>query len=229
MDPLAGSRWSAPETVAGFVQSAPNQTLLRFAGEERRRSTTHRLLDLGCGAARNALPLTQSGWNVLGLDLSLPMLHAARRRALDAAVEARLHVALAPMDCLPVRARVCDLIVAHGIWNLARSGAEFRAALREASRVARQGAGLFVFTFSRSTLAAEARPMAGECFVFTQFSGSPQCFLTEDQLLSELAAVGFEPDLSVPLTEHNRPQPNALCSGGPVIYEGAFRFRDVSE
>lgn len=129
------------------------------------------------------------------------------------------------MDILPVRDRSFDLLIAHGIWNLARSGAEFRRAVREAARVSRQGAGLFVFTFSRNTLPAEASPTPGETFVFTEFSGRPQCFLTEAELLSELAACGFAPDAATPLTEHNRPRPGNLSrAGGPVIYQGAFRL-----
>jgi hypothetical protein len=30
MDPLAGSPWSAPDTVAGFARSPPNDVLLQF-------------------------------------------------------------------------------------------------------------------------------------------------------------------------------------------------------
>jgi hypothetical protein len=82
-----------------------------------------------------------------------------------------------------------------------------------------------VFTFSRNTLAAEAEPVAAEPFVFTHFSGQPQCFLTAAQLGSELASAGFVPDEAVPLTEHNRPRPGAMRTGGPpVIYEGTFRY-----
>jgi hypothetical protein len=66
--------------------------------------------------------------------------------------------------------------------------------------------------------------VAGEPFVFTQFSGEPQCFLTEVQLIAELDRVGFAPDPGVPLREHNRPRPGTLCSGTmPVIYEATFR------
>jgi ubiquinone/menaquinone biosynthesis C-methylase UbiE len=130
------------------------------------------------------------------------------------------------MDRLPVADRSFDVVIAHGIWNLARSGAEFRAGVREAARVCRPGAALFVFTFSRHTLPEDVPPVAGETFVYTQFSGSPQCFLTQAQLLSELEAAGFTPDPAVPLTEHNRPRPGQLSSGGPVIYEGAFRSRN---
>jgi hypothetical protein len=55
--------------------------------------------------------------------------------------------------------------------------------------------------------------------VFTQFSGQPQCFLTRDQLLNELGASGFEPDL-----ELNRPRKGALVTNtAAVIYEGFFR------
>jgi ubiquinone/menaquinone biosynthesis C-methylase UbiE len=130
------------------------------------------------------------------------------------------------MDRIPLRDRSVDLVVAHGIWNLARSAEEFRRAVGEAARVVRPGAALFVFTFSRNTFPTETQPIAGEPFVFTQFSGRPQCFLTEDQLRSELKNAGFETDPGVPFTEYNRPQPGPLaqCGGAPTIYEGAFRY-----
>lgn len=212
--------------VAGFAQSPPNDVLMRFADAERLRSSSGRAIDIGCGAGRNAVPLSQSGWRVLGSDYSWPMLVAAQERARTEDV--RLDLALAPMEVLPVADRSADFVIAHGIWNLARSAAQFRTAVREASRVARPGAALFVFTFSRNTLGPDAQPVAGEPFVFTQFSGEPQCFLTEEQLLEEMAAAGFERDTSVPLTEYNRPRPGAVRMGGPpVIYEAVFRATDA--
>lgn len=224
MDPLAGSTWSAPGTVAGFAQSAPNATLVRFAEAELPASGGW-ALDVGCGAARNTVPLAQLGWNVLAVDLARPMIEAAAARAELEGVSSKVRLALAPMHALPAASGTMDLIVAHGIWNLARSGDEFRQGVREAARVARPGAALFVFTFSRRTLPPGATPVAGETFVFTQFSGQPQCFLTESQLVAELGAAGFRPDAAVPLTEHNAPRPGAISTGQvPVIYEAAFRF-----
>jgi SAM-dependent methyltransferase len=136
----------------------------------------------------------------------------------------RLRLVLAPMDALPVRDRSCDLVIAHGIWNLAASVAVFRRAVREAARVARPGAALFVFTFSRHTLPPDTDPVPGERFVFTQFSGQPQCFLTEEQLIAELGLAGFAREPSVPFREYNRPRPGSLSTGAPVIYEGVFRL-----
>jgi SAM-dependent methyltransferase len=197
---------------------------MAFAAQELTRHGDARALDIGCGAGRNALPLARLGWKVAGTDLSWPMLCAAANRTHEHGLDDRLHVVLAPMGSIPARDRSFDLIIAHGIWNLARSAAEFRLALDEAARVAKLGAGLFVFTFSRNTFPAESEPVAGEPFVFTQFSGEPQCFLTEVQLIAELGRVGFAPDPAVPLREHNRPRPGALCSETmPVIYEATFR------
>ena len=205
------------------MRSSPNADLVAFAEHERRRLGKGLALDLGCGAARNAAPLALSGWRVLGLDLSLPMLSAARRRA-DAS--SSLHLACSTMDRLPVGDQTVDLVIAHGIWNLASSSAEFRAAITEAARVAKPGAGLFVFTFSRNTLPEEAEPCRGEPFVFTQFSGRPQCFLTETQLVEELAGVGFDLEPSIPLRELNRSRSRTLGGGGPpVIFEAVFRRR----
>jgi SAM-dependent methyltransferase len=230
-DPLAV--WSEAGTVAGFVQSPPNQTLLAYAA--RRLRPGLRILDIGCGAGRNAVPLAVAGAEVLGIDLSRPMLDAAAARdpsTRDASASGRslgaragsLRLVLAPMDVLPVRSASFDVIVAHGAWNLSRSDREFRDAVREAARVARPGAALFVFTFSRHTIPELATPVAGESLVFTQFSGQPQVFVTETQLLNELAAAGFEPDPDLPLREHNLPLPGQVRMGGaPVIYEGGFR------
>jgi ubiquinone/menaquinone biosynthesis C-methylase UbiE len=218
------SPWNAPETVAGFARSAPNEVLMRFAERELAASRGRVVADIGCGAGRNAVPLARMGWTVIGTDLSAPMLDAAVRRAREESPDGRTLFAQAPMESLPLRDRSADLIVAHGIWNLAASSAQFRGAVAEAARVARPDAALFVFTFSRHTLAPAAEPVPGEPFVFTQFAGRPQVFLTDAQLVEELARAGFEPDAAVPLTEYNRPA-GMLRPTGPVIYEAAFRRR----
>ena len=215
------SRWSTPEAVQGFVQSPPNDTLLAFAANQR-QGPAPIALDIGCGAARNAVPLALQGWKVIGTDKSRPMLTAARDRARAAGAGHTLFLE-AGMDDLPVADNTADLVVAHGIWNLARSSAELRRGVAEAARVARPCAGLFLFTFSRQTLPPDALPVGGETFVFTQFAGEPQCFLTRDEILYELAAAGFTPDAAVPLTELNA-RTGMIASRGPVIYQGAFRW-----
>src|SRR4051812_47975595 len=225
MDPVQVSPWSSPATVAGFVDSPPNERLLSFARAGRDRGGLC-AIDVGCGAGRNLVPLARQGWTIIGVDLSRPMLEAAAARVDAEGLSARAALALAPMDVLPAGTATVDLIVAQGIWNLARSGSEFRSAVREAARVARKDAGLFVFTFSRRTLPPSAVPVAGETFVFTGFSGRAQCFLTEHQLVAELGAAGFIPDAAVPLLEHNVPRPGAIRSANvPVIFEAAFRFK----
>jgi ubiquinone/menaquinone biosynthesis C-methylase UbiE len=168
--------------------------------------------------------MAAEGAAVIGIDVARPMLEAARRRVADAGVEGLVALVRAPMDRLPLRDASIDLVVAHGVWNLARSAAELRRAIAEAARVARPGAGLFVFTFSRATLSPGDEPVPGESFVFTQFAGEPQCFLTEEELATELRLAGFEKDPPGPLTEYNRPVAGrTLTRGGPVIYEGTFR------
>jgi SAM-dependent methyltransferase len=228
-DPLAGSPWSMDSTVQGFVRSLPNDTLMRFAATERRRAPHGWALDIGCGAGRNAVPLAREGWQVLGTDLSWPMLEAASARTRAERTDGQLHLAVAPMDALPVRSGACDLIIAHGIWNLAASAAEFRHAVAEAARVAAPGAGLFVFTFSRHTLPPDLTPVEGEPYAYTEFSGQPQTFLTKAQLVDELGASGFVLDDAIPFEEHNKPPAGTVHAlRTPVLLEAAFRFRGAN-
>ncbi len=213
----SGSPWNSPEVVARFSTSPPNAELMKFATDEFQRGTGSRLLDIGCGAGCNAVPLARMGWDVLGLDLSEPMLEAATRRAETEELTSHLRFEPAPMEQLPVENQSYDFIVAHGIWNLARSAKEFRKALHEAARAARPNAALFVFIFSRNTLPAETEPVAGEPFVFTEFSGAPQCFLTEAQLIEELRSAGFVQEPGMPVMEYES------TGNRPAIYEGIFR------
>ena len=218
-------RWEDAGTVAGFATGTPNEALVAFARGIAAARGRPRVLDLGCGAARNTIPIAACGCCAVGLDLSAPMLVAARERAVHAAPGADLRWVRAPMAPLPFRDGAFDLIVAHGVWNLARSDAEFRAAVREAARVARPGAGLFLFTFSRSTLAAQAAPVAGERLTFTEFAGEPQVFLTRDDVVGELAAAGFVEAPPVALRELNRGSPLSVAwtARRPAIWEGTFR------
>ena len=206
--------------VARLASTPPNVRLMRFAADELRRNAGNQLVDIGCGAGCNAIPLAGAGWHVTGTDLSDPMLAAARRRANDSGQTDRLSFERAPMDRLPLEDSRFDFIVAHGIWNLARSADEFRAALREAVRVAKPGAALFVYTFSRSTLPPETEPVPGESFVFALSDGPPRCYLTKTQLLAELDAIGFLQEPDGPINEHLR----QFDSSKLAILEGIFRL-----
>ena len=217
-------KWEHPQTVAGFTTGGPNDVLMAWARRFLEASPRPRCLDIGCGAARNAVALSAAGCRVAGTDLSMPMLVGAQVRLQFTPLDIPVDLVLAPMSPLPFGNGQFDLVVAHGIWNLARSGAEFRAALAEAARVARPGAGLFLFTFSRRTLPPDAAPDPGESFVFSSWNGEPQCFLTEAEVIDELAAAGFVRDAAGPLTEYNAPKPGEfrMSGGPPVIYEGTF-------
>lgn len=224
--PIDSSGWSSPGTVASFAQSEPNPELMRIAYAERRRVPDGVLLDIGCGAARNLTPLAREGWRGIGLDFSEPMLRAAADRLRATRGDRWVGLAQARMDALPIRDHSVDFIVAHGIWNLAGSSAEFRRAVEEGARVAIPGAALFVFTFSRHTLPPDATPLSGESFVFSQFSGQPQCFLAESELVEEMARAGFVREPAMPVREYNRRRATSLQlrAGPPVIYEALFRY-----
>jgi ubiquinone/menaquinone biosynthesis C-methylase UbiE len=220
-------RWQAPELVERFRTNSPNDVLMRYACELQARrgggAEPLRALDIGGGAGRNAVPLAQLGFRVVCIDLSVPMLRAAQLKRRQEGTEDAVHLAQSPMAPLPFRDDQFDLIIAHGIWNLSNSGLELRSGVAEAARVAKPGAGLFLFTFSRHTLPADAPPVAGEEFIFTQFNGEPCCFLREEEIIRELQEAGFTRDPAGPLTEYNRPAgPSVMVQRPPVIYEGTF-------
>jgi len=75
MDP-----WSARSTVDGFARGTANPVLMDYARGLLTATAGRRAIDIGCGAGRNTVPLAGLGWNVIGIDLSRPMLEAALQR-----------------------------------------------------------------------------------------------------------------------------------------------------
>lgn len=94
VDPLAGSQWSASDTVAGFAKSAPNAVLMKFAEEELRRPGHSRALDLGCGAGAVMLcaAVRAPGLGVVGLERDASLAAVARANVAANGLDARAAV-----------------------------------------------------------------------------------------------------------------------------------------
>lgn len=219
---MSSLRWDRPETVAGFLAGPPNAVLMAWA-RRFSKGLPLEILDIGCGAGRNSIPLALLGHRVTGIDLSDPMLLAAKGRAEAEGVADLCRFRKGTMEQLDVPTASFDLVVAQGVWNLAVTDFQLAEAIAEAARAARSGAGLFVFTFSRNTLGAEVCPLPGQRHIYDQFSGTPQAFLTEDELEGLLAA-GFDREIPGPLTEYNRQAriPPYGVVPRPVLWEGTW-------
>ena len=108
------------------------QLALDFPSRVRSLTLVNTFARFDLGGPGNALPLARLGWKMVGTDLSWPMLSAAANRTREENLDDRFRGLLAPMESIPVRDRSVDLVIAHGIWNLARSAAQFRKAVDEA-------------------------------------------------------------------------------------------------
>ena len=106
---FADDPWGRPDIVGGFARSTPNPQLIDYAHQHRRPWSSTRVLDIGCGAGRNAVPLANAGFDVIGINQSAPMLAAAAARESGG----RLRIIEAAMDRLPIRSGSIDLIVAQ--------------------------------------------------------------------------------------------------------------------
>lgn len=88
------------------------------------------VLELGCGTGRFGLKFAHEGYEILGIDRSLPMLAVARARA-----HSGFHIACADMRSLPV-ARVMDFVFCvHDAMNYFLESRDIVSVLRAARAV----------------------------------------------------------------------------------------------
>lgn len=102
-----------------------------------------RILEIGIGTGRIAVPLLRRGVSVVGIDLSLAMMTELQNKTVDQ----NLRVALAQADAnlLPFPDASFDCVYAVHVYHLV---ANWQKALREAWRVIKPGAS-FLVTFHR--------------------------------------------------------------------------------
>lgn len=137
--------------AAGADESEAGSPVLRadleFALEQL--PATGRLIDLGCGPGRAAIPFARRGWSVVGVDLSESMLAACGRNAEAAGVSIeRLRANIVDLDCIESEsfdAAIC-LFSTLGMVAGARNR---RRVMEHAARLLRPGGTLILHGHNR--------------------------------------------------------------------------------
>ena len=111
----------------------------------RRLAEQHpgRILELGCGTGRIAVPILKTGAPLVGVDRSEAMLSRARIRARRAAIAGGAKFVRADIRALPFRAHTFNVVMApYGILQSLTRERDLRLALASVSQVLKRG-GLF--------------------------------------------------------------------------------------
>ena len=189
--------WEQPETVETFAARDPDLRLLELI-----RDCEHphevRVLDLGCAGGRNTTLLAERGFDVHAIDASTAMVTRTRQRVAAVLGEraAKERVRLGRMDDLSYfAANSFDLGVALGIFQSARSRAEWDRAVSEAARVLAPGGTLLLAHFTpRTDITGEGvRPVPGEPHVYDGFSAGRMVLFEAPALDAAIARHGLEP------------------------------------
>jgi SAM-dependent methyltransferase len=111
-----------PDEVVTYGPEIPSEAQLRLLGDVAGK----RVLDLGCGAGRNAVALARAGARVIAVDHDAEQVAAARRSADEADVKVELHQSsLAELAFL--RADTIDAVLSvHALARVADVGRVFR-------------------------------------------------------------------------------------------------------
>lgn len=102
-----------PDDTVTYGPAIPGEASLRLLGDV----SGNRVVDLGCGAGRNAVALARAGARTIAVDESADQISAARRAIDEADVRVELHQApLAELAFL--RADTIDAVLC--VWSLVR-------------------------------------------------------------------------------------------------------------
>ena len=120
-------RWGLPAPSDQVrLEAAGLWTLLQL-------SPASRVIDIGCGHGRHALPLAERGAEVFGLDFASALLNRARQLAAER--RTAVHWIRGDMRRLPFRSGCADAALVMDAFGFFDTEEEHEAVLREAARV----------------------------------------------------------------------------------------------
>ena len=93
-----------------------------------------KVLEIACGTGRFTVMLAERGADVVGLDVSVPMLSQGRRKARSAGVEDNLEFIRGDAGGLPFPDDSFDAVFAIRFFHLADTPADFMSEMRRVSR-----------------------------------------------------------------------------------------------
>lgn len=137
-----------------------------------------RAIDLGCGTGTNVVYLARHGWDAVGVDFAPRAIAAARRKAHEAGVSARFHVA--DVTALPGLGAPFDLALDMGcLHSLPRAGrASYASGL---ARILRTGSLYLLYAFTSRAPEHEVRSLFAPAFEVenvVEGSGRPSAWYT---------------------------------------------------
>lgn len=192
------SFWETREAVERFAARDPDVRLFGFL-EGHADPSSVRILDLGCAAGRNTVPLAEAGFDVHAVDGSAAMVARTRDRlaGIVGRGEAERRVRTGRMDDLAeFPGGWFDLVAALGVLHQAGSGDEWRRAIGEVCRVLKNG-GRFLYAGWSPASRPEGVPLqavAGEPDVFLGFHTGRHYLLDAASLDAALASFGLTPE-----------------------------------
>jgi len=102
------------------------------------------ILDLGCGTGRHAAILAERGYQVVGVDRSTPMIHAARRRAQISPAASRMEFHVADLRGFRIERKFDAILMMFAVLSYQVDDDDLRQALHVV-RAHLQTGGLYLF------------------------------------------------------------------------------------
>jgi ubiquinone/menaquinone biosynthesis C-methylase UbiE/chorismate mutase len=131
--------------VKNFYEDTPSEYLYKFFSVIKNKSSK-KVLDVGCGAGRNALMIQKLGYKIYGCDSNKKMVVVTKERL---PLKVRKNITVSDMTSLPYEDNIFDYVVSNGVFHNALNLKDFCSSVKESSRVLKNNGCLVlnVFTF----------------------------------------------------------------------------------
>lgn len=162
--------------------------LKRYSDEEAAKM---RALDLGCGGGRHTELLVTKGFQTYAVDINPAMLEATKARVEALNLDNVPEIKEGSITAVPFEDDFFSLVITTGVLHQARSQEEYRQAIRELSRVCKEGAIILLNIFTNRDLDPTYTYLDGDHTVVRTKEGLLMTLLPKELFYSMMKDAGL--------------------------------------
>jgi len=173
------SFWNKKENIEYFESKPADPIVVKYLSNVKDR-TNLRALDLGCGGGRHTELLLKKGFKTFAIDINDSMIQSTANRIRKFKLENNLNIKIGGILDIPYENSFFDFVITTGVLHQAKNVNEYKKAIKELSRVCKNGAIIQLNIFTNKVMDPGYKYLNTEEYVVITREGLPMTLLPKD-------------------------------------------------
>lgn len=181
--------WNESDMVEYFAEKPADPRIASYLSDAYKSTYGLHALDLGCGGGRHSELLARRGFVLDAVDVNTAMLARSAKRLAESNLKGNIQEA--SITSLPFEDARFDVVITTGVLHQAKTVADYHVAIKELSRVTKDGGTILLNIFTNDVWDETYTPLDDTHNSVITEQGVRMTLLSKDEFIGAMKTAGF--------------------------------------